>query len=92
MIKSGKCPHQELHLEPQPLEAARASLLHLADMMKKGVRRHGNAPCRSGDSWVTARLVSLTNYRRMKGTQGLELHQPSAAYETTLSTGSPCND
>lgn len=55
------------------------------------MRRHGNAPCRSKDSWVTARLVSLTNYRRMKWTQGLELHQPGAAYETGPSTGSPCN-
>lgn len=27
-----KYPHQDLHLEPQPLEAAHASLLHLAGM------------------------------------------------------------
>ncbi len=28
------------------------------------VRRHGNAPCRLGGIGVTARVASLTNYRR----------------------------
>ena len=41
------CPHQELHLEPRPLEAAYARLLHLAGLSQKGAVRAGFAPAAS---------------------------------------------
>lgn len=36
-----------------------------AGRLHQMVRRHGNAPCRLGGIGVTARVASLTNYRRV---------------------------
>lgn len=57
--RDGSCTHEDRLMRP-----GRALALPAIWKWNGMVRRHGNAPCRLGGIGVTARVASLTNYRR----------------------------